>query len=149
MNSKGRLYAFDVSEKRLNNLIPRFKRSGLSNLHIQRINDENDSKVKRLSGKIDRVLVDAPCSGIGTLRRNPDLKWRQSSQSIEELKAKFARAHEGAERKKIASDIQAVVFETASYVPLGEYRNPTVMRNNVSGLLQTPGIPVMWGLAKR
>lgn len=88
MNSKGRLYAFDVSEKRLSNLIPRFKRSGLSNLHIQRINDENDSKVKRLSGKIDRVLVDAPCSGIGTLRRNPDLKWRQSSQSIEELKTK-------------------------------------------------------------
>ena len=88
MNSKGRLYAFDVSEKRLSNLIPRFKRSGLSNLHIQRINDENDNKVKRLSGKIDRVLVDAPCSGIGTLRRNPDLKWRQSSQSIEELKAK-------------------------------------------------------------
>jgi hypothetical protein len=42
-----------------------------------------------------------------------------------------------------------VVFETASFVPLGEYRNPTVMRNNVSGLLQTPGIPVMWGLAKR
>lgn len=88
MNSKGRLYAFDVSEKRLSNLIPRFKRSGLSNLHIQRINDENDSKVKRLSGKIDRVLVDAPCSGIGTLRRNPDLKWRQSFQSIEELKTK-------------------------------------------------------------
>ncbi len=88
MNSKGRLYAFDVSEKRLSNLTPRFKRSGLSNLHVQRINDENDSKVKRLSGKIDRVLVDAPCSGIGTLRRNPDLKWRQSPQSIEELKVK-------------------------------------------------------------
>ncbi|HQX13230.1 MAG TPA: RsmB/NOP family class I SAM-dependent RNA methyltransferase [Nitrosomonas sp.] len=88
MNSKGRLYAFDVSEKRLSNLTPRFKRSGLSNLHVQRINDENDSKVKRLSGKIDRVLVDAPCSGIGTLRRNPDLKWRQSPQSIEELKIK-------------------------------------------------------------
>ena len=69
-------------------LAPRFKRSGLSNLHVQRINDENDSKVKRLSGKIDRVLVDAPCSGIGTLRRNPDLKWRQSPQSIEELKIK-------------------------------------------------------------
>jgi len=88
MNSKGRLYAFDVSEKRLSNLIPRFKRSGLSNLHVQRINDENDSKVKRLARKIDRVLVDAPCSGFGTLRRNPDLKWRQSAQGIEELKIK-------------------------------------------------------------
>jgi len=65
------------------------------------------------------------------------------------LKAKFARAHEGAEQKKIASEIQALVFETASFVPLGEYRNPTVLRNNTSGLLQTAGIPVMWGLAKR
>ncbi|MBS0423964.1 MAG: RsmB/NOP family class I SAM-dependent RNA methyltransferase [Proteobacteria bacterium] len=90
MNSKGRLYAFDVSEKRLNNLKPRFKRSGLSNLHAQLIANENDNKVKRLSGKIDRVLVDAPCSGLGTLRRNPDLKWRQSPQSIEELKIKQA-----------------------------------------------------------
>lgn len=88
MNSKGRLYAFDVSEKRLSNLKPRFKRSGLSNLHVQRIENENDLKIKRLSGKIDRVLVDSPCSGLGTLRRNPDLKWRQSPQSIEELKAK-------------------------------------------------------------
>ena len=90
MHSKGRLYAFDVSEKRLSNLKPRFKRSGLSNLHAQRIDSENDPKIKRLSGKIDRVLVDAPCSGLGTLRRNPDLKWRQSPQSIEELKAKQA-----------------------------------------------------------
>ena len=90
MHSKGRLYAFDVSEKRLSNLKPRFKRSGLSNLHAQLIANENDSKVRRLAGKIDRVLVDAPCSGLGTLRRNPDLKWRQSPQSIEELKAKQA-----------------------------------------------------------
>jgi peptide/nickel transport system substrate-binding protein len=49
----------------------------------------------------------------------------------------------------LASEIQALVYETAAYVPLGEYRNPVVMRNNVSGLLQTPGVPVMWGLAKR
>ncbi len=90
MNSKGRLYAFDVSEKRLSNLKPRFKRSGLSNLHVQRIANENDIKIKRLYGKIDRVLVDAPCSGLGTLRRNPDLKWRQSPRSIEELKTKQA-----------------------------------------------------------
>lgn len=90
MNSKGRLYAFDISEKRLSNLKPRFKRSGLSNLHVQRIANENDIKIKRLYGKIDRVLVDAPCSGLGTLRRNPDLKWRQSPRSIEELKIKQA-----------------------------------------------------------
>ncbi|MBI3936593.1 MAG: RsmB/NOP family class I SAM-dependent RNA methyltransferase [Betaproteobacteria bacterium] len=90
MRSHGRLYAFDVSVKRLNRLRVRLKRSGLSNLHPQLIANENDLKVKRLAGKIDRVLVDAPCSGLGTLRRNPDLKWRQSPRSVEELKLKQA-----------------------------------------------------------
>src|SRR2546422_657655 len=51
---------------------------------------ERDERIKRLAGKIDRVLVDAPCSGLGTLRRNPDLKWRQSPQAITELRAKQA-----------------------------------------------------------
>lgn len=88
MHSRGRLYAFDVSEKRLNNLKPRLKRSGLSNVHPQHIDSEKDIKLKRLAGKIDRVLVDAPCSGLGTLRRNPDLKWRQSPESINELQKK-------------------------------------------------------------
>jgi len=88
MNSQGRLYALDVSEKRLANLKPRLKRSGLSNLQPQLIAHENDIKVKRLAGKIDRVLVDSPCSGLGTLRRNPDLKFRQSPQSVAELTQK-------------------------------------------------------------
>ena len=85
MHSSGRLYAFDVSEKRLAKLKPRLKRSGLSNITPQRIASENDTRIKRLAGKIDRVLVDAPCSGMGTLRRNPDLKWRQSPDSVAEL----------------------------------------------------------------
>ncbi len=88
MNSQGRLYAMDVSEKRLANLKPRLKRSGASNIQSMLIAHENDLKVKRLAGKIDRVLVDAPCSGLGTLRRNPDLKFRQSQESIEELNQK-------------------------------------------------------------
>ncbi len=88
MNSQGRLYCLDVSEKRLTNLKPRLKRSGLSNLQPQLIAHENDIKVKRLAGKIDRVLVDSPCSGLGTLRRNPDLKFRQSPQSLAELTQK-------------------------------------------------------------
>lgn len=88
MNSQGRIYAFDVSEKRLSKLKPRLKRSGLSNLHPLVIAHENDTKVKRLAGKIDRVLVDAPCSGLGTLRRNPDLKFRQSPEGVAELVVK-------------------------------------------------------------
>jgi 16S rRNA (cytosine967-C5)-methyltransferase len=90
MHSQGRVYAFDVSARRLARLKPRLKRSGLSNLHPAVIAHENDAKVKRLASRIDRVLVDAPCSGLGTLRRNPDLKWRQSPQSVEELKRKQA-----------------------------------------------------------
>lgn len=90
MRSEGRVYAFDIEEKRLNNLKPRLKRSGLSNIHPQLIANENDVRVKRLAGKIDRVLVDAPCSGLGTLRRNPDLKWRQSPEALTGLKAKQA-----------------------------------------------------------
>jgi 16S rRNA (cytosine967-C5)-methyltransferase len=88
MRNTGRLYAFDVSEKRLNNLGKRLKRSGLSNLNTQVINNENDLKLKRLNAKFDRVLVDAPCSGMGTLRRNPDLKWRQTEQDVIELNQK-------------------------------------------------------------
>ena len=90
MQSRGRIYAFDVSARRLAQLKPRLKRSGLSNLHPKLIQNENDIGVKRLGGKIDRVLVDAPCSGLGTLRRNPDLKWRQSPQTIAELTLKQA-----------------------------------------------------------
>ncbi len=91
MRSQGRLYAFDVSAGRLARLKPRLARSGLSNVQPFLLTDERDTKVKRLAGKIDRVLVDAPCSGFGTLRRNPDLKWRQTPASIEELAAKQTR----------------------------------------------------------
>jgi 16S rRNA (cytosine967-C5)-methyltransferase len=90
MRNTGRLYAFDVAEKRLANLKPRLARSGLSNVHPQLIGDERDQKIKRLAGKFDRVLVDAPCSGMGTLRRNPDLKWRQTPESVAEMVAKQA-----------------------------------------------------------
>lgn len=98
MRNTGRLYAFDVSDKRLAKIKPRLARSGLSNVHPVLIAHENDAKVKRLAGKIDRVLVDAPCSGLGTLRRNPDMKWRQTPQSVAELNAKQTSILAGASR---------------------------------------------------
>ena len=88
MRNTGRLYAFDVSGHRLDALKPRLARSGLSNVHPAQIAHERDERIKRLAGKIHRVLVDAPCSGLGTLRRNPDLKWRQSPKAVAELQAK-------------------------------------------------------------
>ncbi|SEQ82416.1 16S rRNA (cytosine967-C5)-methyltransferase [Nitrosomonas sp. Nm51] len=115
MHSKGRVYAFDINEKRLNNLKPRLKRSGLSNVHIQRIANEHDLKIKRLAKKIDRVLVDAPCSGLGTLRRNPDLKWRLTPQSIEELKAKQSSILSAA--ATMVKPGGRLVYATCSFLP--------------------------------
>jgi 16S rRNA (cytosine967-C5)-methyltransferase len=90
MRNTGRLYAFDVSGHRLAALQPRLARSGLSNVHPVQIAHERDERIKRLAGKIDRVLVDAPCSGLGTLRRNPDLKWRQTPATVQSLRAQQA-----------------------------------------------------------
>lgn len=88
MRNTGRLYAFEVSEKRLSNMKPRLARSGLSNVHPVKIAHEHDARIKRLARKADRVLVDSPCSGLGTLRRNPDLKWRQTEDAVAEMNGK-------------------------------------------------------------
>lgn len=85
MRNTGRLYAFDTSAHRLEALKPRLARSGLSNVHPVAISHERDDRIKRLAGKIDRVLIDAPCSGLGTLRRNPDLKWRQDAALVQQM----------------------------------------------------------------
>ena len=98
MRNTGRLYAFDVAGHRLEALKPRLARSGLSNVYPVQIAHERDERIKRLAGKIDRVLVDAPCSGLGTLRRNPDLKWRQSPKAVQELNVKQAAILAGAAR---------------------------------------------------
>ena len=115
MRSQGRLYAFDVNAKRLAQLTPRLARSGLSNVHPQVIAHEHDVKVKRLARKIDRVLVDAPCSGFGTLRRNPDLKWRHTASDIGELTAKQARIIAGA--ATLVKSGGRLVYATCSVLP--------------------------------
>lgn len=90
MRNTGRLYACDISAHRLEHIKPRLARSGLNNVYPMAIADERDDRLQRMAGKIDRVLVDAPCSGLGTLRRNPDLKWRQTPQLVPELAQKQA-----------------------------------------------------------
>lgn len=77
MNNTGVIYACDVSEQRLNRLKPRLKRAGVDTIQRRILHDENDTRLKSWWGKMDAVLVDAPCSGTGTLRRNPDVKWKQ------------------------------------------------------------------------
>lgn len=115
MRSTGRLYAFDTSAHRLDSFKPRMARSGLSNVHPAAISHERDERVKRLSGKIDRVLVDAPCTGLGTLRRNPDLKWRQSPQAVEEMAVKQAAILQSASR--LLKSGGRLVYATCSVLP--------------------------------
>ncbi|MEY4725639.1 MAG: hypothetical protein RLZ36_266 [Pseudomonadota bacterium] len=115
MRSTGRLYAFDVSAHRLESLKPRLARSKLSNVHPSAIAHERDDRVKRLSGKIDRVLVDAPCSGLGTLRRNPDLKWRQSPKAVQELTEKQTSILASAAR--LVKPGGRLVYATCSVLP--------------------------------
>jgi 16S rRNA (cytosine967-C5)-methyltransferase len=114
MRNTGRLYAFDVSEKRLAKLKPRLARSGLSNVHPVQIAHERDAKIKRLAGKIDRVLVDAPCSGMGTLRRNPDVKWRQQESAIAEMHDKQVAILDGAAR--LVKGGGRLVYATCSFL---------------------------------
>ena len=115
MRNTGRLYAFDVSAHRLDALKPRLARSGLSNVHPAAIAHERDERIKRLAGKIDRVIVDAPCSGLGTLRRNPDLKWRQGPEGVGELAAKQRAILESAAR--LLKPGGRLVYATCSVLP--------------------------------
>ena len=151
MHSSGRLYAFDVSEKRLAKLKPRLKRSGLSNITPQLIASENDTRIKRLAGKIDRVLVDAPCSGMGTLRRNPDLKWRQSPDSVAELSAKQTAILAAASR--LVKPGGRLVYATCSLLPEENEQvveafiaaHPRFMLKNAAEILQQQHIALDTG----
>ena len=151
MASRGRLYAFDVSEKRLANLKPRLARSGLSNVTPQLIQNENDSKIKRLAGKVDRVLVDAPCSGLGTLRRNPDLKFRQSPASIAELNK--TQASILARAAQLVKPGGRLVYATCSILPAENYAivdaflaaHPEFSETPVNILLEQAGVALDTG----
>lgn len=112
LKNTGRLYALDISAARLSKLKPRLARSGLSNVWPSAISGFSDDRVKRLSGKADSVLVDAPCSGVGTLRRNPDLKWKTSLVQVAALhKEQMAILHAAS---KLVKPAGRLVYATCS-----------------------------------
>lgn len=90
MQNKGRLIASDALAWRLNKAPQRLRRAGIHNVECRALEGDNLKWVKRQQGKSDRVLVDAPCSGSGTWRRNPELKWRMTDQDIAEICVKQA-----------------------------------------------------------
>ena len=85
MQNKGRIIAMDVLGGRLNRAKERFRRAGLHNIETRALTSERDKYVKRHPGKFDLVLVDAPCTGVGTWRRDPDKRWRQLGPGLSAL----------------------------------------------------------------
>ena len=85
MDNKGRIVAMDVLGGRLERAKERFRRAGLHNIETRSLTSERDKYVKRAAGKFDLVLVDAPCSGVGTWRRDPDKRWRQLGPGLSAL----------------------------------------------------------------
>lgn len=115
MRSTGQVFACDVSAARLARLRPRLARAGASNVQPFAIDRETDPKLDRLAGRADLVLVDAPCSGTGTLRRNPDLKWRLQEHEIAELQARQLAILRAAAR--LVKPGGALVYATCSLLP--------------------------------
>lgn len=85
MGNKGRIIACDVLEGRLKRARERFTRAGVDTIELKPLKSEHDPWLKRQKESFDRVLVDAPCSGTGTWRRNPDTRWRSLGPGLESL----------------------------------------------------------------
>jgi 16S rRNA (cytosine967-C5)-methyltransferase len=115
MQNKGRLVACDVLGGRLQRAKLRFRRAGAHNISIQELNNENDQWVKRSAGRYDRVLVDAPCSGTGTWRRNPDARWKELGPKLDELVALQARILQSASR--LVKPGGELIYATCSLLP--------------------------------
>lgn len=84
MENKGSLIAMDIYESKLKKLKIRARRNGAHNIDLRVI--DSTKPIKKLKGKADRLLIDAPCSGLGVLRRNPDSKWKLEPEFIEKIK---------------------------------------------------------------
>ncbi|MGR7996758.1 RsmB/NOP family class I SAM-dependent RNA methyltransferase [Xanthobacter sp. ZOL 2024] len=115
MANKGHVIACDVLESRLKRAAERFRRAGLHNIETRLLASETDRWVKRHKGTFDRVLVDAPCSGTGTWRRNPDARWREEGQGLDNLLALQGRILASAAR--LVKPGGRLVYATCSLLP--------------------------------
>jgi 16S rRNA (cytosine967-C5)-methyltransferase len=115
MNNKGRLIASDVLANRLNRAKERFRRAGIHNIQTHPITGETDPWIKRHKGRFDRVLVDAPCSGTGTWRRNPDQRWRSLGPGLADLLPLQGRLLQSASR--LVKPGGRLIYATCSMLP--------------------------------
>lgn len=118
MQNRGQLYAFDLSGKRLANAKPRIQRAGARNIQTSVLPSDAEKRSRLLAGfagKADRVIIDAPCSGTGTWRRNPDQRWRLTEQSVRQFSdTQSALLQEGARMVRAGGRL---VYMTCSLLP--------------------------------
>jgi 16S rRNA (cytosine967-C5)-methyltransferase len=115
MQNKGRITACDVLEKRLTRSMIRFRRAGVHNIEVKPLKDERDPWVKKHKTSFDRVLVDAPCTGVGAWRRNPDARWRSLGPGLEALLPLQASILESAAR--LVKPVGRLIYATCSLLP--------------------------------
>lgn len=113
MQNKGQLIAMDIYESKLKQLKTRAKRNGVHNVEFRVI--DSTKVIKKLHEKADRVLIDAPCSGLGVLKRNPDSKWKLQPEFIDNIKKVQAEVLEN--YSKIVKPGGKLVYATCSVLP--------------------------------
>jgi 16S rRNA (cytosine967-C5)-methyltransferase len=115
MQNKGHVVACDISAPRLERATTRLRRAGVSNVERRPLTTERDKWVKRHAESFDRVFVDAPCTGTGTWRRNPDAKWRLKPLDLEELSVLQGKILDSAARLVKAGG--RLIYATCSMLP--------------------------------
>lgn len=113
MQNKGQIYALDIHEWKLAELKKRARRNGAQNIHVKTIT--STKTIKRLENSADRLLIDAPCSGLGVLSRNPDTKWKLSADFIEKIKIEQQKILDN--YSKMVKVGGAMVYATCSILP--------------------------------
>jgi len=147
MRNTGRLYALDTGAGRLAALAPRLQRAGFTSVYPMALAHERDERLQRLAGKADRVLVDAPCSGLGTLRRSPDLKWRQSPQAVREMAVKQAAILAAAAAlvrsggRLVYATCSVLTDENEDIATGFDRQHPDFVRTPVADALRAGGVP--------
>ncbi|MCX2720244.1 RsmB/NOP family class I SAM-dependent RNA methyltransferase [Lentiprolixibacter aurantiacus] len=113
MENKGQLLALDIYDYKLKQLKLRARRNGVHNLESRLI--QNTKVIKRLNKRADRVLIDAPCTGMGVLRRNPDAKWKLNPEFLERVTAIQRQILE--DYSKMVKPGGKIVYATCSILP--------------------------------
>ena len=113
MDNKGQVVSMDIYEKKLTELKRRARRNGIHNIETRVI--DSSKAIKKLVGKADKVLIDAPCSGLGVLRRNPDTKWKLTPEALENIKKTQKEILESYSR--MVKEGGQLVYATCSVLP--------------------------------